>query len=621
MNRRSILLGFGTAAAGAGAVFGSGAFTQVQADRDLTIRVDEDSNALLGITAGSNVASVYKDSGELAINTDELSAEGEQQGFAVGSTVSIGGTNESGDVTTPAFTITNNFDELDANTEGVSSGLNIAIDLTNIDLDNSALTQLTFVGTPTSGTTQVTAAGERNVFEQVSATDSIEFAIEFKTASTGSPEPLDSTITFQAGSDLTSDDFPTEDPGDPIRIADWNDLASVGTDEENFPSNGDYVLANDLDQNTAGYEDVIQADGFAPLSAFTGEFDGQGNTIAELKIGTDSGRAGLFARAGGNATIKNVRFSNPTFEGQLTDPAYAGILVGDVAGGQPTFSNINITGANLTVESGSDTYAIGTLAGLVTDARGETTNFTFENIEITGTSIASNATPARQDQGGLIGQFQALSSSNASMSNIFVTGSIDAEGSVSSGGLIGTVDDPEGNTPERTIENIGTAVDITITNYDSQSSPQGIGGVTGMLEQADLTDAYAIGDITVDGGSVGGIIGEAKPGAVVETVFAAGNVSDNANVNGGLVGRFETDSGSLTKSNWDSEATSQSEAVGENISGTLQADSLTTNESQGLNADENFSDGFDFNNTWETVVDGYPILQALGEPTQFDAQE
>ena len=60
MNRRNVLLGLGTAAAGSGIVFGSGAFTQVQADRELVVTVEDDSAAVLGIEVS--------DTGELVDN-------------------------------------------------------------------------------------------------------------------------------------------------------------------------------------------------------------------------------------------------------------------------------------------------------------------------------------------------------------------------------------------------------------------------------------------------------------------------------------------------------------------------------------------------------------------------
>jgi hypothetical protein len=219
----------GTAAAGAGAVFGSGAFTQVEAQRDLTIGVDDDSEALIGIKAGANVTSVDEaesgdNEGELVIDTNKLS--GGNEGFAVGSTVDIGDI-ESGDVVDggEAFSVTNNFDDVGDGT----GDIDIAIDLTGIDLDTvSGLNSLEFYGTGPNGT-QVTSAGGRKVYD-VRTDEVIDFAIRFKTASTTGPSDLDATVTFQAGSDLTSEDFPATQPVDTvIRSSDGEDFTSIQT--------------------------------------------------------------------------------------------------------------------------------------------------------------------------------------------------------------------------------------------------------------------------------------------------------------------------------------------------------------------------------------------------------
>jgi len=53
MQRRKLLLGLGTTAGGAGAV-GSGAFTSVNAQRDVAVRVADDSDALLSLQPGSS---------------------------------------------------------------------------------------------------------------------------------------------------------------------------------------------------------------------------------------------------------------------------------------------------------------------------------------------------------------------------------------------------------------------------------------------------------------------------------------------------------------------------------------------------------------------------------------
>lgn len=47
MKRRNVLLGLGAATAGSGAIFGSGAFSSVRVDRDLSITEVDDSNANL----------------------------------------------------------------------------------------------------------------------------------------------------------------------------------------------------------------------------------------------------------------------------------------------------------------------------------------------------------------------------------------------------------------------------------------------------------------------------------------------------------------------------------------------------------------------------------------------
>lgn len=51
MNRRNVLIGIGTVAVGSGVALGSGAFTQVEANRTVNLNVsDDDSGALLELT-------------------------------------------------------------------------------------------------------------------------------------------------------------------------------------------------------------------------------------------------------------------------------------------------------------------------------------------------------------------------------------------------------------------------------------------------------------------------------------------------------------------------------------------------------------------------------------------
>lgn len=63
MNRRNALLGIGAIATGGGALFGSGAFSQVNADRNVTIDLNADK------TAGTNVELVANSSSSIANNS------------------------------------------------------------------------------------------------------------------------------------------------------------------------------------------------------------------------------------------------------------------------------------------------------------------------------------------------------------------------------------------------------------------------------------------------------------------------------------------------------------------------------------------------------------------------
>ncbi len=58
MNRRNVLVGIGTAAVGSGVALGSGAFTQVEATRNVNLNTSNDASATLQFTAGSGATSI-----------------------------------------------------------------------------------------------------------------------------------------------------------------------------------------------------------------------------------------------------------------------------------------------------------------------------------------------------------------------------------------------------------------------------------------------------------------------------------------------------------------------------------------------------------------------------------
>ncbi|NHN48618.1 hypothetical protein G9464_13580 [Halostella sp. JP-L12] len=111
-NRRNLLIGLATATVGGGAAFGSGAFSQVEADRTVNISVTDDNNSstLLQLSANADTALVTNDgnsSSELKFNLDNLNDNA---------------------VTTvaPAFTVTNN------------GGQNVAVRVRAMDTDNNS---------------------------------------------------------------------------------------------------------------------------------------------------------------------------------------------------------------------------------------------------------------------------------------------------------------------------------------------------------------------------------------------------------------------------------------------------------------------------------------------------
>jgi hypothetical protein len=77
MNRRNALLGLGAIATGGGALFGSGAFSQVTATREVTISVNDDQNANLALAANgtTTVANNTSDTNELGIDADKLNPD------------------------------------------------------------------------------------------------------------------------------------------------------------------------------------------------------------------------------------------------------------------------------------------------------------------------------------------------------------------------------------------------------------------------------------------------------------------------------------------------------------------------------------------------------------------
>ncbi|QSG13348.1 putative membrane protein [Halapricum desulfuricans] len=328
-------------------------------------------------------------------------------------------------------------------------------------------------------------------------------------------------------------------------IRDWNDL-----DDIRNALGGDYLLMNDLDENTAGYESVANASanggqGFDPIgdsgTPFTGTFDGNGSTIANLTINRSSeDDIGLFGRSSGEIT--NVTIDAVTIDGSTS----VGGLVGDNYGGTVTASS-----ANGSVNGSSK------VGGIVGSNRG-TVTATTATVAVTGTDRV----------GGLVGAVSAGTVNTSSAAGT-VTGSNKV------GGLIG--------------ENYGTIAE-SYASGAVNSSTDYVGGLVA-YNYGTVENSYATGDVN---GSqyVAGLTG--TNAGTVRTSYATGNVTGSADL-GGLVG---FNSGTVTDAYWDVNTTGQDTSDG--------GSGLTTSQ---LKA--NTSLAFDFTNTWAVKTGGevsYPYL-------------
>ena len=182
MNRRNVLLGLGTAAAGSGIVFGSGAFTQLEADRDVTISVEDDGSAQVGLTEGGvDTDAVDTDAGaddnEIAIVQSDINA-GAQVRLGEGDFGTQLGTGEFGVIEV-------------ANNTNANQEIEVDIEIASSDADFDSFELY-------SEDDEATADGEF-IIETLPDTESFEFAIEYELADDLSDPPaLGAELTINA---------------------------------------------------------------------------------------------------------------------------------------------------------------------------------------------------------------------------------------------------------------------------------------------------------------------------------------------------------------------------------------------------------------------------------------
>lgn len=234
-----------------------------------------------------------------------------------------------------------------------------------------------------------------------------------------------------------------------------------------------------------------------------------------------------------------------------------------------TVKAVRLVGATVT---GSGT--VGTLAG---------TNLgTVEDVGATETTVHGDSNKV----GGLVGQ------NEGTVTLSFAAGTVESTYTASSGSVGGLVGRHAS----------GEISESLATTAVEAPDAGDVGGLVGH-SYALVQDSYATGDVLGDQ-VVGGLVGEND--GTVERSFAAGIVGGNDH------GGFTAQSSTETDCYWDETASGLGVTAG-------GASGRTTAEMQGNDADGNLS-GLDFQSTWATVGDDYPVLQGIDQGEQLDAR-
>jgi predicted ribosomally synthesized peptide with SipW-like signal peptide len=361
----------------------------------------------------------------------------------------------------------------------------------------------------------------------------------------------------------TIDEPGCPDPRDGwIPICDWNDLDDVRND-----LGEKYYLVRDLDDTSAGYDTHVEdpSGGWNPIGKdkpddsdkpFTGRFDGDGQTIEDLKIErpTKDG-VGLFARTDG--MLKDVGIEGA----EITGDEGVGALVGKQIGG--TVRRAYASGS----VSGGFSYTGGLVGSNYTDATIE------ESYATADVTAGRKGTDPREGENGEVTFGEYV------------------------GGLVGGI--------EGTVKNSYATGDVT--SGGNEYDDDGVGGLVGLVSPDGKVElSYATGDVDapdIDRGA-GRLVGINKA-KIRESYADSTSTVTGPNVNEGtddLVGRNVGAGGALPSI--DSE--SQTLATGE-----MQG----SDASNSGNMDE-----FNFSSVWDTESGEYPVLQALDRQTQIDAR-
>ena len=234
-------------------------------------------------------------------------------------------------------------------------------------------------------------------------------------------------------------------------------------------------LGCDVNLNNIAWTPIgdVEADDFV---GFQGTFDGQGYTISNLYISSNTWGQGLFGYMTTNATVTNFDVKNAYVKASDC----CGIVVGYATKG--TFSNINVTGDVTVIGTSADGH-VGGIVGCGYYA-------TFTNCSVVanaGSTITSNGSFT----GGIVGYQSSATKgiSNCKVANLTITGK-QAVGSIA--GIVAT---------GTTFENL-VAENIVLNKLDSVSRPS-VGAIFGCYDGSkDTTVTGSVANVTLNGYNV-----------------------------------------------------------------------------------------------------------------------
>lgn len=236
------------------------------------------------------------------------------------------------------------------------------------------------------------------------------------------------------------------------------------------------------------------------IAAFTGVFDGAGNTITGLRIRREGqASVGFFSKIGGNSIIKNINFNRPEISGLSNVGALVG-TISTAADSSHSISNIKISNAKISARASVYSY-VGGIIGRA-DVRSLTT---YSNLNVEKSHISGNGDYI----GGVIGHSHLVILENAK-----VDGIIESQNSKNYvGGIAGSFS--QGVLSQSRFEGM-------------VKGGQSVGGLVGASVVSNITTSYAQASVVTNHSNtaiVGGLVGELRHGVGISNSYFYGKIS------------------------------------------------------------------------------------------------